>query len=581
MNVILANELQMAYGADEIFRGVSFSVQSGERIGIVGANGAGKSTLLKLIGGGLAPGGGSLSVQKDLKIGYLKQGQEGRPEDGSGGERAKRALEEILAGLPDILLLDEPTNHLDFERLAWLESRIRHFKGTVLLVSHDRYFLDRVAQRVFDMGGGALTAYKGNYTAFREKKAALLLAAEKAYKRDAEEYRRQEDMIRGMKERGTEKLAKRAASREKRLAREQRPQAVLTHDSEGRRMHIRFAETRQSGNDVLIAEGLRKSFGGRPLFENVALDVKRGETVCMVGANGIGKTTLFRVLAGQLAPDAGYFERGAGVRVGYYDQHQENLNAGRSLLEEMREAFPATDDTDLRKLLGSFLFTGDKVFQQIGTLSGGEKARLSLLKLIRSGANTLLLDEPTNHLDIASMEVVERALAEFPGTLLIISHDRYLLETLPDRIVELMPRGLENYAGKFDYYMEKRAQAEIALRAAPAGFSAPADGEEAFPEEAAKPESAAARERRRAKEDESARRRKERQVAEAEAAIEAAEAKIASLRAGLADEANATDHESLAELHAALTEAEAALESLLARWETLQMPESVTGQIGR
>ena len=559
-----ANGLRMAYGVDEIFRGVSFSVQPGERIGIVGANGAGKSTLLSLIAGEIEPSGGSLAVGDDVRVGYLKQGREGRPEDGSGGERAKMALEKILSGLPEILLLDEPTNHLDFDKLAWLEGRIRHFKGTILVVSHDRYFLDRTVSRVFDMGGGGLKVYKGNYSAFREKKAALEEAAEKAFKHEMAEFKRQEDMIRHMKERGTEKLAKRAASREKKLAREQRPELARGHDSEGRRMHIRFTESRRSGNDVILAERLGISFGERRLFQNVDLDVKHGETVCMVGANGVGKTTLFRILEGRLEPDEGWFERGAGVRVGYYDQHQENLDGSRTLLEEMQEAFPTKDDTEHRRLLGAFLFSGDKVFQRIGTLSGGEKARLSLLKLIRSGANTLLLDEPTNHLDIASMEVVEEALKAFPGTLFIISHDRYLLETMPDRIVELTPYGLDSYPGKFDYYFEKRAS-----RAAGGGTPRAASPTGVWPAECLH-ETDAARERRLAKEAETAIRRKARQIGETEDAIDAAEARIAVLEAGLADGKNATDHELLAELHRELVETKGRLEALLERWEALQ-----------
>ena len=563
MALIQANELTMAYGVDEVFRKVSFSVLAGERIGIVGANGAGKSTLLNLIAGELEPSGGRLSVGDDQKIGYLKQRREGNPEDGSGGERAKQALEGILSERPDILLLDEPTNHLDFEKLAWLEARIRHFKGTILLVSHDRYFLNHTVTRIFDMGNGTLKSYRGHYSAFSLKKAALEEAAEKAYKQEQTEYKRQEDMIRHMKERGTEKLAKRAASREKKLVREQRPEAPRSHNSEGRRMRIRFAETRKSGGDVLFAENLSKSFGDKFLFDNVDLDIKRGETVCMVGENGIGKTTLFRILTGKIAPDSGYFECGAGVRVGYYDQHQENLNGSLTLLEEMRETFPSLDDTEHRRLLGTFLFSGDKVFQRVETLSGGEKARLSLLKLIRSGANTLFLDEPTNHLDIASMEIIEKALKDFHGTLFIISHDRYLLETMPDRIVELTPHGLENYLGKYDYYFEKRVTRAVS-RDENTGTLSGSSGWTDY-----KPESDAARSRRLTKEAESSRRRRERRISETEEAINAAENKIVYLETALIDEKNATNHELLLELHTALTDSEKEYEELLARWEGL------------
>jgi len=559
MAIIQSNELKMEYGADEVFRDVSFSVLAGERIGIVGANGAGKSTLLSLIASELEPSGGRLSIGDDKKIGYLKQRRDGNPEDGSGGERAKQALEGILSERPDILLLDEPTNHLDFEKLAWLEARIRHFKGTILLVSHDRYFLNHTVSRIFDMGDGTLKTYKGNYSAFSAKKSALLEAAEKAYMNELTEYKRQKDMIRHMKERGTEKLAKRAASREKKLARERRPEAPRSHNSEGRPMRLRFAETSKSGGDVLFAENLSKSFGDKFLFDNVDLDIKLGETVCMVGANGVGKTTLFRILTGKLLPDSGYFECGTGVRIGYYDQHQENLNGNLTLLEEMRETFPSLDDTEHRRLLGTFLFSGDKVFQRVETLSGGEKARLSLLKLVRSGANTLLLDEPTNHLDIASMEIIEKALKEFNGTLLIISHDRYLLETMPDRIVELTPLGLENYLGKYDYYFEKRVSREM-----------PSDEDVDSSRWADyKPESDSARSRRLAKEAESALRRRERMIIETEEAISAAEKKIASLEAALADEKNATNHELLFELHTALTVTEGELKELLVNWEEL------------
>ena len=570
MNVIQANDIKAVYGSDLVFGGVSFFVQPGERIGIVGANGTGKSTLLKIIKGEIQPAGGNLTINAELRTGYLKQGREGRAEDGSGGERAKKALEDILSARPDILLLDEPTNHLDFEKLAWLEGRLRHFKGTILLVSHDRYFLDRTVTRIFDMGNGTLKTYKGNYSAFREKKTALNEAAEKAFQNAMTEYKRQEEIIRKMKERGTEKLAKRAASREKKLLRESRPEAVQAHDSEGRRMRIRFDESRRSGNDVLFAENLSKSFNDKRLFENIGFDIKHGETVCMIGANGVGKTTLFRILTGKLAQDEGYFECGTGVRIGYYDQHQENLNGENTLLEEMQAFFPKSDDTEHRSLLGAFLFSGDKVFQKINTLSGGEKARLSLLKLIRSGANTLLLDEPTNHLDIASMEVVETALKAFPGTLFIISHDRYLLETLPDRIVELTPGRLISFPGGFDYYLEKRGQQVITSQTTRRDRDEIGMMPMAIDEWAGyKPETGAARERRLAKEAEAAVRRQARQLKETEAAIDAAEKRITELESTLNDEKNATNHEFLAEVHVELTDIKKELDALLIQWEKL------------
>jgi ATP-binding cassette subfamily F protein 3 len=433
----------------------------------------------------------------------------------SGGERARLEMAQLFLRKPDLLLLDEPTNHLDLNMLAWLEQRVRGFAGTVLLISHDRYFLDRTVSRIFELEGARLYDYAGNFSDYREKKRALVIAEEKAYEAGIAEIRRQEDLIRRFKERGTEKLAKRAASREKRLAHAPRPEAP-TRRLDPAAMKLSFGQAKRSGDDVLLAENLSRSFGGgggnagagagagigsssggnagagagagigsassgnakakagagawssigsssggnaeagNVLFSGIDLELKRGEKVCMIGANGVGKTTLLKILAGKTVGDTGHVERGANVKIGYYDQHQEGLRPERTLLAEMRGVLPYEADTDLRKLLGRFLFFGDKVFQEIRTLSGGEKARLALLKLIVSGANTLFLDEPTNHLDIASMEVVEAALADFDGTFLVISHDRYLLERLPSRILELTPQGMRDYPGNFDYYLEKR-----------------------------------------------------------------------------------------------------------------------------
>ena len=379
----------------------------------------------------------------------------------SGGERTRLALAALLLSKPDLLILDEPTNHLDIGMLKWLEQYLSSYKGTVMIVSHDRYFLDRSVNRVFEIENHRLTSYEGNYTAFAEKKRQLREAQLRAYENQQREITRQEDMIRRMKERGTEHLAKRAQSREKRL--EMVDRLEKPEGGEGR-MKISFKQDFQSGSDVLFTENLSKSFGTginrRTLFDNVDIDIKRGEKICIVGQNGIGKTTLLKILMQELNPDKGRVKIGHNVTFGYYDQGQMLLNPSNTVLEEMKETYRLYTDTQMRSLLGRFLFRGDDVFLKVGNLSGGEKARLSLLKLMLGGANTLLLDEPTNHMDIESKEVFEDALADFPGTAVIISHDRYFLQKIPDRILELTPEGITEYLGKYDYYAEKKTSIE-------------------------------------------------------------------------------------------------------------------------
>ena len=376
-----------------------------------------------------------------------------------GGERTRLALAALLLEKPDLLLLDEPTNHLDIGTLKWLEQYLSAYKGTVMIVSHDRYFLDRTVNRIFEVENHKVYCYEGNYTAFAAKKSQRRETELRAYNNQQREIARQEEMIRRMKQHNTEKLVKRAQSREKRLAHIER---LERPEGEAGRMKIHFKQNFQSGNDVISAEGLAKEFGRggekKLLFENVSLDIKRGERICIVGSNGVGKTTLLRMIMGELTPTEGRLKLGHNVAFGYYDQGQLLLDEKNTVLEELKESYRLYTDTEMRSILGRFLFRGDDVFLPVGSLSGGEKARLSLLKLMLSGANTLILDEPTNHLDIDSKEVFEAALLEFPGTAVIVSHDRYFLQKIPTRILELTREGINEYLGQYDYYVEKKEQ---------------------------------------------------------------------------------------------------------------------------
>ena len=390
-------------------------------------------------------------------MGFSEEDQQKKIETLSGGERTRLALACMLLKKPDILMLDEPTNHLDLKMLDWLETYLKNYQGTILVVSHDRYFLDRIVNRIFDMQDGTLTDYRGNYSVFLEKRAERLEALRREYEKQQREIARQEEMIRRFKQHGTEHLAKRAASREKRLA---RMEVLSKPHLKNNKMKLGFEQNYKSGNDVLVAEDLAKSFGERKLFDNVAMDIKKGERICIIGDNGIGKTTLLKILIGQEEADKGYLKVGYNVDFGYYDQGQRLLDDSETVFGEMKNAYHLYNDSEMRSLLGRFLFFGDDVFKLVGNLSGGEKAKLSLLKLMLSGANTLVLDEPTNHLDIDSKEVVEDALLGFEGTLIIVSHDRYLLSKIPDRILELTPRGLVEYKGNFEYYLEKTQMLE-------------------------------------------------------------------------------------------------------------------------
>ena len=475
----------------------------------------------------------------------------------SGGERTRLALAALLLEKPDILLLDEPTNHLDIGTLKWLEQYLEAYRGTIMIVSHDRYFLDRTVNRIFEVENHKVYSYQGKYSDYAAQKKLRRETELRAYNNQQREIARQEEMIRRMKQRGTEHLAKRAASREKRLDMLER---IEHPESEMGKMKINFKENFPSGGDVIMAENLEKSFGRgtehRELFHGVNLDIKRGERICILGPNGVGKTTLLRVLLGELTPDAGYLKIGHNVAFGYYDQGQLLLSDANTVLEELKESYRLYTDTEMRSILGRFLFRGEEVFLPVGSLSGGEKARLSLLKLMLSGANTLILDEPTNHLDIESKEVFEEALMEFPGTVIVVSHDRYFLQRIPTRILELTQDGVIEYLGRYDYYLEKKSQ----------GISA----KKYFSKVQEKSAGDAAQQRRLKKEREAEERRRARLSEKLETEISELEDKISELEQNLCKPENMSDYELLARLGAEREETEKRLAEAYDEWAKVQ-----------
>ena len=480
----------------------------------------------------------------------------------SGGQKTRVSLAKLLLQSPDLIILDEPTNHLDIASISWLETYLRSYKGAVLIVSHDRYFLDRVVTKVIAIENGLVRSYAGNYSDYAAKAAMLRKAAVNAYLKQQEEIHHQQQVIDKLKSFNREKSIKRAESREKMLDKmELLEKPVEIRDD----MHLKLTPQIISGNDVLSIEDLSKHFGSLTLFEHVDIEIKRGEHVAIIGDNGTGKTTLLKIINELESMDSGQIRLGSKVEIGYYDQEHHVLHSEKTLFDEISDDYPALTNTQIRNTLAAFLFTGDDVFKKISELSGGERGRVSLAKLMLSNANFLILDEPTNHLDITSKEILEQALNDYEGTVLYVSHDRYFVNQTATRILDLYNKQFYSFAGNYDYYLEKKDVVEQPSAAQPNGQTASTGA----PTDAAESASDSKLSWQQQKEEQALKRKKENQLRKCEDEIAALEDEIAQLNEQMADPAIATDVAKLQELSKKQTALQETLEQRYEEWEEL------------
>lgn len=636
MIILSCNNLTKSFGVESILENISFTVNEGDKIGVIGVNGTGKTTLFKIISGIYGYDSGEIYTSKDCEIGYLEQNTNfysdntiftevlevfsdlikmeedlrkmeceisdkssennspdlqklmdnyshklelfqnsngygykseakgvlkglGFNDDElekpikilSGGEKTRVLLAKLLLKKPTLLLLDEPTNHLDSDALEWLELFLKQYKGTVILISHDRYFLDQSVNRIFEIHNKKLKAYNGNYSYYVEKSAIDKEIERKTYEDQQKEIKKQEESIERLKAYGREKHLKRARSKEKALS---KIEVLDRPDGERKRAKIKFIPAVESGNDVLAVRDVEMRFPDKVLFKDLNLDIYRGEKVALIGPNGAGKSTLFKIIMNELQPMEGEVKFGTNVNTAYFHQEQKTLNLDNTVIDEIWDANPHLTQTEVRNMLGAFLFENEDVFKKISSLSGGERARVAILKLILSQSNFLLLDEPTNHLDIDSKEVLEEALVNYTGTIFTISHDRYFLNKVVDKILVLGENGVTEYLGNYDYYIEKKRQLS-----------------EMNKEEntETKTKTQLKEEKRKEKEQREIERRSKNKIKKLEDDIEQTEKKIAGLDMMLCQEEIYSNPEKSKEVNLEKSELEDKLASLYEKWEQI------------
>ncbi len=478
----------------------------------------------------------------------------------SGGQKTRVALGRLLVTKPDILLLDEPTNHLDMESIQWLENYLLNYKGAVLLVSHDRYFLDKIVTKVIEVFQHQVRSYSGNYTDFAQKKAQIRAAQIHAYYNQQQEIKHQEEVIAKLKSFNREKSIKRAESREKMLDKIERLEKPTDDFTD---IHISLEPCITSGNDVLTVDQLAKSYEGRKLFEGIHFSIFRGERVALIGNNGTGKTTILKIINDLIPADRGEISLGTNVHIGYYDQEHQVLHMDKTLFEEISDDYPQLTNTQIRNTLAAFLFTNDDVFKRIGDLSGGERGRVSLAKLMLSEANFLILDEPTNHLDITSKEILENALVHYEGTVLFVSHDRYFINKTATRILDLHEQQILNYIGNYDYYLEKK---DVQRAAFNSESSSNKDTLQAAQQEK---EPSGKDDWKQRKQEQAAKRKLENELNQVESRIEQLEDEKKNLETEMADPKVAVISAEVIKLHDQIQQIEEELEMLYERWEDL------------
>lgn len=637
--ILSCQNLSKSFGSDDIIKNVSFQINEGDKVAIVGNNGAGKSTLLKMITGELDTDAGTVVFAKDTTIGYLAQYQnmegnetvyqtvyssrtdilemqenlqkmEGQmtkltddaldallvryhemhdvfdhmngyayesevqgvlrglgfsEEDFSktmdmlsGGQKTRVSLGRLLVLKPDILLLDEPINHLDLNSIEWLENFLMNYKGTVVIVAHDRYFLDRIVTKVIDISMHTAHVYKGNYSAFAMQKEEIRKTMMREYEKQQASIAHQQEVIDKLKQFNREKSIKRAESRQKALDKMdvmEKPIDAQEH------MKLSLQPDVTSGNDVLELIGLSKSYDGMTLFSNVDFLLQRGEHVAILGDNGTGKTTLLKIINEIVTADSGSFRLGANVTIGYYDQEQQVLDDDKTLFEEMSDAYPNLNNTKIRNVLAAFMFLGDDCYKRIGDLSGGERGRISLAKLMLSGANFLILDEPTNHLDMESKEILENAINAYEGTVLYVSHDRYFVNQTADKILELENHQFSVYLGNYDYFIQKKTERmaqEKAVQDAKRGDTESISGQ-----------SEGKTDWKQQKKIQSEKRKVENRLAEVEDRIAACEEDLRQIEEEFAKDDVATNSAKLNELSQKQEKLQEELDALYESWEEL------------